>query len=442
MKRDVQQQRHGLTIRLVGASFAIWACGSPSSFAQLLRLGPFDLNSRARLEAVYSSNVEQERKSEATAEREDYYLLFGMDFFGEAPVSPSTTLRLDTGFAIEKHFVRDDLDNSSSPFGRLRLDSATELRNLIIAASAGWNRRSESMDDVVMTGGRSRKTRNPSEVVDYGAKVDWDNQRAYWGAGYRFSRERYQKEEFKDGDQDETEYMWKAGLVLRENLRLVYDGTRTRTESFTEPEHSTTTRTTQNAALQWQFLFSGHIQFDISFGYKKEDTDEEKEDWGYRHVFGVRDSLDLNPRVHLSYGASYQMEEQPREDDVQFQYDVALNHEFSDDTRQQLSAQRKPRRTFGSTEDTDSTIYSYDLVKQNLLVRDLSFHFSYAYEINKSPDSPEEKIKRLSVGLTHRAELTYALVRELSYRYTREDSNIQPDILDEHRVTWSYVYSF
>lgn len=442
MKRDVQKQRYGLTLRFVCASLAIWVCaGATSSFAQLLRLGPFDLNSRARLDAVYSSNVEQERKSEATAEREDYFLVFGMDFFGDAPVSPSTVLRLDTGFAIEKHFVRDDLDNSSSPFGRLRLDSVTELRNLTISAGAGWERKSESAEDVAMTGGRSKKTRNPSEVTDYGIKLNWDNEVFYWGAGYRFSRERYQKQEFKDGDKDETEYTWETGLRLTENLRLAYTGSRKITDMF-EPEPDTTKELKQDAALLWTFQMFGHVQFDVSLGYTKDETDDEKEDWGYKHSFGVRDAFDINPRLSLAYGASYTIEEQPEEDDVKFQYFGMLNHEVTSTLRQQLSASREPVKTFGSTQDTDSTRYGYSFTKSDFLIRDLSLNFSYLYEINKPVEGPTEKIKTLNIGLNHRAEITYALSRDLSYLYHREDSSIQPDILDEHRVTWSYVYTF
>lgn len=440
MNRRIQPQR---VLPLIGASVLLWiSVGADESFAQMLRLGPFDIDSRAKLEAVYSSNVEQERKSEATAEREDYFLVYGMDFFGDAPLSPSTILRLDTGFAIEKHFVRDDLDNSSSPFGRLRLNSATELRRLMVTGTAGWEKRSESAQDVVIPGGRSRKTRNPSEVTDYGIRIDWDNDVLYWGAGYRFSRERYERAAFKDGDKDETEYTWLAGLRFTDNFKLLYDGSRKYTKQVAMPGEEEQIETKQNISLPWTFTVAGHIQFLVAPGYKKEDSRDKQGKWSYKHDFGVRDGFDINQRLRLSYGATYSMEEQPEDDDVTFQYDAALDHEISSTLKQNLFASREPRQTFGSTQDTDSKKFGYMLKKDDLLIRDLVCIFSYLYEINDTPGVPEEKIKTLDVSLRHRAELSYRLTRELSYIYHRERSNVMSDILDEHRVTWSYVYAF
>ncbi|MCZ7590737.1 MAG: hypothetical protein M5U15_00690 [Kiritimatiellae bacterium] len=361
MKRLVQHRR---LLPLVGTSLLLWlGCATLESSAQLLRLGPFDINSRAKLEAVYSSNVEQERKSEATAEREDYYLIYGMDFFSDAPISPSTTLRLDTGFAIEKHFVRDDLDNSSSPFGRLSLSSATELRRLTISGAARWEKKSESTEDVVIPGARSSKTRNPSETVEYGVRADWDNDVFYWGVGYRSNRERYEKEEFKDGDKDETEYTWLAGLRFTDNLSLKYDGSRKYTTQVGMPGAEEEIDTKQNISLPWTFTVAGHIQFLVAPGYKKEDSRDEQGKWSYKHDFGVRDGFDINQRLKLSYGATYSIEEQPEDDDVKFQYDAGLSHELTSTIKQVLTATREPRQTFGSTQDTDSQKYSYTLTK-------------------------------------------------------------------------------
>ena len=39
--------------------------------AQFLRIGPFNFTAKAKLEGVYTTNVEQERPSEATEDRED-----------------------------------------------------------------------------------------------------------------------------------------------------------------------------------------------------------------------------------------------------------------------------------------------------------------------------------------------------------------------------------
>ncbi|MCO5060578.1 MAG: hypothetical protein M9963_01035 [Kiritimatiellae bacterium] len=437
-------RRHRRTLRLISLILSLLlGVGQVNVFAQALRVGPFDLDARARLDAVYSTNIEGERKSQAKAEREDYYLLFGMDFMGDAPLSPSTILSLNTGFAIEKHFVRDDLDNSEAPFGRLRLNSATELQRLKISGTAGWERTSESKEDVVITGGRSSLTRNPAEKTDYGLRADWDNGPLQLGAGYTYNRERYEKDEFKDGDKDETEVNWLAGLKLLENLSLRYTGSRKETETPHGKDGPTTAvDTKQNIDLLWTYLLSDRFQLSYAFGYEKQDTDEEDGDWSYTHTFGIRDLIELNPRLTLRYGASYEIKEQELEDDVKLTYDASLSHEYSSTFNQQVSASREPRATFGSTQKSDKTTYGYSFAKKDLLIRDLNLNFSYSYEITKTPGSEEEKKKTVDVSLAHLAELTRHLSRTLAYTYSREDTNLDPEILEEHRVTWSYVYNF
>ncbi len=417
--------------------------GNVSVFAQVLRVGPFDLDARATLDAVYTTNVERERKSQARAERKDYYLAFGLDLNGDAPMSPSTVLSLNTGLAIEKHFVRDDLDNSQRPFGRIRLNSATELQRLSILGTAGWERKSESQEGVVIPGGKSNKTRNPGEKTDYGVKAEWDNDVLQLGAGYAYTRERYEKEEFKFGDKDESEITWLAGLKLMDNLGLRYSGSRKETEMPNAVGGATTTvDTKQNIDLIWTYLLSERIQLSYAFGYEKQDTDDDKGDWKYTHTFGARDHIDLNSRLTLNYGASYQIKEEEREDDVKLTYDASLAHEYSSTFRHEAFASREPRTTFGSTQASDKTTLGYSFGKTDFIIPDLSLRFRYAYEITKTPRLPEEKKTTIDFGIDHLAELTRHLSRRLAYEYTYEKTNLDPEILDEHRVTWSYVYNF
>lgn len=411
-------------------------------FAQFLRLGPFDFTSVAHLDAIYTTNVEGERESEAKAEREDYYLIAGLDLRSRAEMSPSTELSIDTGVNVEKHFVRDDLDNSKSPFGRFQIASETELQHLTLSGRATWERKSESADDVVFTGGKSGKTRNPSETFDYFAGADWEGGPFIAGASYEFNRERYDKEEFQNGDKDETTINWYVGWQILENLKLRYEMERTRTEQVNDPDDEPEWKTTETVNLDWNVQFLERPKLTYSLGAEKEDTDEEDGEWELTHDINVVDQFQINPRMLLALQAAYSYEDNPEEDDISFTYGARLTHELSSTMRQQFSADREPKETFGSTTDTDSTTYGYSLDKQDLFIFGLRFAGSVTYEINKPVTGPEEKILSYDALLEHSAELSRRLKRIVSYMYTYEDSSIEDEILDEHRVTWSYEYSF
>ena len=98
--------------------------------AQFLRLGPFDVDANTSVQLVYTTNVEGQRKSESELEREDYFLVWGLSLNMAGPTTPTSDLTLNTSMSIEKHFVRDDLDTSSDPFGQVLLVHDMELGRL------------------------------------------------------------------------------------------------------------------------------------------------------------------------------------------------------------------------------------------------------------------------------------------------------------------------
>lgn len=425
--------------------FTVWAllvAVPPSAWAQLLRLGPFDIMAVGRLEGVYTTNVERQRPGEADAEMEDYYLLSELELTSEAFISYSTTLSLDSGVAVEKHFVREDLDNSKAPFGRLRLASRTETRHLKAEAYVSWEKTSESAEDVFIPGGRSRKTRNPNSTFEYGADVDLELGPFTFFGNYEFSSRRYDKEQFKDLDEDRTTYGGGARWQFLEDARLNYEYRRELVERVGDPEDEPEWKTTQTITVDWRIRLLERPQLTYSFGLQKEDTDQEEGDWEITHNVSLSEALEIyrNPRVTVN--ASYSYERNPEEDDIAFLYGALVEHEISYTARQTFSVTREPVETLGSTAETDTTTFRYNFTKEDLFIRNLRLRLGAGYEINRPVEGPEERTTRYEANLTHEVALTRRLLRKLSYDYSFEKSSEQEENLVEHRVTLSYEYLF
>ncbi len=430
-------------VRLLLAVFLSSGVAFPApAVAQFLRVGPFDFTAVSTLEAVYTTNVERERESDATEEREDYYLILALDLVSAADVSPSTTLRLDTGVAVEKHFVRDDLDNSEAPFGRVRLESETELRYLTVYGAAGWEKTSQSATDVALPAGQSSKTRNPQQRTDYKVGAGWKGGPFSAGAEYMFERRRYEKEEFKSTDEDLTTVSWDAGWKVRENLTLIYDYERKRTERVNIPDDDPEWKETERITLDWGVRIIKRPELTYSLGVEKEDTDEKEGEWEPIHDFALRDDIEFNSRLRLAWNALYSYEDNPEDDDIRFTYGARIDHDISWSLSQQFSATREPRETLGSTAETDTTRFDYSLNKSDLFIFNLSARFGAGYEISKPPDGETENILTYDFNLKHEAALSRRLMRTLAYDYSYEESNLNDEILDEHRVSWSYEYTF
>jgi hypothetical protein len=439
----------------LGASGNIWA--------QVMRLGPFDFEAGGRLEAVYSSNVEKERPSETPpgVDQEDYFFVVGLDLASQAQMTPRTKLDLDTGFTIEKHINREDLDNSSDPFGRARLSSVTELgRYMKLLADASYERLSESQDDTFVPGGR--KKRDPHTILSYGAGLEWDYRRLSMDASYLFTRERHDEEEFQDGDSDETDISFGSQLQLTRRLSLGYSYNRNKEELVggasrdvigTNEVQEVLVDADEDDDAEWDVTQTVDLSLAImrrprlnySFGFEKEDEQGEEGEWEPKHTVSLSDEYIIGGNLLFSAGATYTYEEDEEEDDISFIYNFALEHQLSDTAVHYLSLTREPLDTLGSTVETDSTTLSYGLRKEHLFVYNLDFSFVVSYEINEPPDDAfeeTEKILTYDVALSHERELTRRLSRVIEYTYMREDSNVEEDLLEEHRVTIGLNYDF
>jgi len=413
----------------------IWAGGA---HAQFLRLGPFDFSSKLTVEGIYTTNVEQKRPSETDAEQEDWYLLTSLDLQSVAILGRNTEMKIDTGVSVEKHVNRSDLDNSTRPFARGRVQTSTQISRYTLDLNAGYERTSESAESQAFIGD-SRLTRREKETYGYGAQLLWEYDPFRVSFSYEESSDRYVAEIDQPSDQDEVGYTFEADWAIAPNLKLRYSYDSTKTTLINVPESDSEWKTTERIILDWRLLIWENPEFKYGLGLEKENDG----DWEPIHIFSLRYQGDLSKTTRVKLFATYEIEQTEEDDDIAFTYGASIENQISDTALQSLSAVREPLDTFGSTVETDSTTYTYVFRKSDLFIYNLSFNFSVAYEIKK-PLGPgeEENLWRYLAGLIHSVPVSRQMTRYIKYSYSLEDSNLFPDVLEEHRVTLGYSYQF
>lgn len=408
--------------------------------AQFLRIGPFDFTAKARTGAVWSDNIDGERPSEAQAERQDYFVYGGLDLKSETAMSGGARLTMDTGFTVEKHFIREDLDNSENPLGRFRAEARKTTARLDLRAFYGWERTSESTEIVIP--GVSGLTRNPQELTTYGWGGKWTARGISLGGDYDMEKERYDKKEYQEGDRDTETINYLATWRVFRPMQLEYEAEHTREDAVNDADDNPQWETTETVRFNfddaWKLWRRPKVTF--SLGVEREDENGQRGEWEPIYEVTVQDTWDITPRLKLDGRATYTYEDQPEEDDIAFVYDVGLEHLINSRTLQRLKLTREPRRTFGSTEDSDSTTWSYELRFSDLFIPSLTLGFQVAYDVTIPPDGPTERIWNYVARLEHLRQVTSRLRRGFIYSFTQEDSNLEDELLTENRVEWNYIY--
>ncbi len=447
---------------------------APFAGATFLRLGPFDFAAETLLEGIYTTNVEGERPDETEEgfneeqpDREDYYGVAGLALAANAAMTPQTVLTIDSAMAIEEHVNRPDLNNSSSPFGRLRLASVSQFRHAKIDLIGSIERTSESQDDVFVPG--NRKKRDVQDMAMYGASISWLWKSASLGARYDFQRERHDDEDFQDGDQDETTLGFNAGLAPSRWFSITYDYERIKTEQIhplraatngiveallgeeddEEEDDEDNWKETETISLNAPIPLWRRPQITYSLGFERESDENETGDWEATHTISMGDDLPLleSRSFRLSANAAYTFENDEENDDINFTYGVTAEHDISRTLRHSLRLTREPVDTLGTDAETDSTQYDYTLTKNDLFIYNLNLLLNVSYSRNEPVGEVGELIEientlRYYASLEHRRALSRKLERSLMYSYEHDDSNLEAEPLEEHRVTLSFQYTF
>lgn len=395
------------------------------------------------LEGVYTTNVEGERPSEATDSREDYYFVTSLDLQGHTRVSPGTKINLETGVAYEKHFKRPDLDNSKEPFGKFKLDAETEYRHSTFSGNIDISRNSEAKEGQFIPG--DKKKRAPYNEYIYGVGWAWAFKNFRAGASYSFDRTRYDDEEFQqDGDKDETiidfEFAWK----FTRRLHLEYSYER-KLDDYVYPQGA------NSEDDEWEVKSLIDLRYDVFdkpylslyVGYTKDTEEAETQEW-YPTV-GVDFKAVLLDTDRWSFDVSAEwkyVDDVPN--DSKLTFSANLKNQLSRTAEQTLSAQQEPVDTFGSNKDTDTTTIAYRFKKTDLFIYNLTLTAGIKWEEDRpTEDNMEtERTWTYDAGLNHTRAITRKLRRELRYLYKCEDSNLESELLDEHRVELEFIYTF
>lgn len=415
-----------------------------------MRLGPFDVDALTSLNLIYTTNVEGQRKSEAEREREDWYLVWSLSLNMAGPTTPTSDLTLSSSTSIEKHFIRDDLDTSRDPFGDILLTHDLELGRFDLPTRLQFRRQNMQDDDgttrIYFPG--QRKERIVQDTRSFSQGVNWRYEGLSLNANYRYQQYRYQEEEFQIGDEDQETMLFGASWSFlqwrnRDAVRLFYTYSREKTDLINRPDApgSGEWETDQSYGLGLNILIFERPELTYTMSRDK----REDEDWRVVHTFSLSDSWELSSVMLLDANARYTIDEQPRDDDIAFVYNVGLNHEVSRTLRHSIRMTREPVDTFGSTTDTDSTTVSYRISKTDLFFADITFNGGVVWQRNKPQGEdagPTEETTAYTAGLTHSTAVSRRLNRNVSYVYRWTKSNLDDEPIDEHRVTLGFTFTF
>jgi len=430
-----------------------WLCsllalgGASSVYAQFLRLGPFDVDADMSFQGVYSTNVEFERESETDLEREDYFLVYRFDATMLGPTTPTSDLTLTTGLSIEKHFERDDLDTVSDPFGLIDLVHNLELSRFKLPTTIQWRRENSEEQDqtsrIFIPG--QRKERVVQDTRTYIQELNWEREPFTFNSSYSYKELRFMDEEFKEGDEDEQSIMlgvdWNIiqwGGEDRLNTFYTYDSNKIDLKNIPDDDRSGRWETDQAFGLRFAILTRPNVAY--TWAYRKQD----EEDWRQTHTFDYSDEWELSPTMQADALVSYTIDEDPREDDVLFTYAGGINHDIGETLNHNIRFSRQPASTFGSTQDTDSTLVTYNITKTDLFFADLAFNGLVSYTIDKpqEEDGEEERTITYTAAFSHVLEMSQRLSRRIEYFYTYENTEDIPESIEEHRIILSFDFSF
>lgn len=412
--------------------------------AQFLRVGPFDFTAKAKVGLNWSDNVDGVRPVEQDKRPDDFYLTWSFDLNSATPAGRDGLLTLDAGVEAEDYFRRDDLDTAD--LGRIRAELTKSMRRLKLNTFVGWEHTLEMEEDVYYPG-ISRFRRNPHTLTEYGGGAEWIRAPLTLKADYEFARERYDYEEFRIADNDETTISmtaeWRFGNIGDISYELEKTLTEYVQQSDDNPEWTTTEKILVN--LDQPFRLFRRPQVTLSLGVEKEDDLEtgKKGEWDPIYTLDIKDSWELGSRLTLSANANYEYDQDPEGDDIiGWTYLVKLDHEVTPQIRHGLAFEREPRDTFNSRSETDTTTYTYTLRISDIITDGLSFTLDSSYERNQPLDGPEERITTHELKLAHTREISRRLRRSFTYTYSLEESNLEDELLIINLVEWVYSYDF
>ena len=450
-RRICSPRRRGLC--LAGIVVAVLGLSLPDAFAQILRLGSFDLFMSASVEAAYDSNVDDvyPEEEEAGYPMADFYWLPGLSLRSQpVGMSPHTSLDIVGEVAYMDYLERDDLDTEL--YG-VNVNFRTTLPRLTLSGTVGTEFSAESTQDEFRPGGAKR---DPMRTDTATAAANFNYRKFRAETSWDFTRERHANEADRDGDNDETILSSGVYLDLFTWGSLFYKWENTVTTLVRTDEETDETVETfgLEGAIPFSLLRRPKITYSFGFSYEDETTttedSENEKRWEPVHTLTVSDEFQLSRTIQLSGRATW--ENSTADDEVTFLYEAILAQELGTKARHALTFTREPRATFGSTAETETTTYGYAYSVDDLFIYNLSMNAGVTYEENTTLGSkgavvenedPTEKTTTVDFRLNHTRQLSRRLARDISYVFSLEDSNRPHDgPKQKHLLTYGFTYEF
>lgn len=429
-----------------------------------MRLGPLNFDAVGDIEAIYTTNVDGVRPSATDKEMTDYYIMASFGLKSTSPILRGSKLSVDTGIATEKHFVRDDLDTLSEPFGRGRIDTELESGRYTLALNAYIDKTANTREGTFVPGSLKKK-RDVRTDSGYGADLSWTRGKVTWKANASTSSTRHDDPEYQIDDHDRDDLGFGASWALAKRLSLRYDHVRNREQLVNQRESYSDWDYTESAGLVLQVLERPVVAYTL--GTQRESTQGEVGGWEMTHDLTLSDSRQLTKKLDLSADISYHREGRAEATDIATTFHVGLQHQISRTARQSLDVTREPVETFGSTTETDSTTIRYQFYKNDLFMYYLNLVLGVQYGRDEplgkptpvlplaeeavpgeaapavaASASPVEETWAYTVNLSHSRALSRRTTRSLVYDYSYEESNRSDEPLEEHRATLKYTHMF
>ena len=425
------------------AGLILWLGLASPSAAQTLKLGPMDISITALMEVAFDSNVddiypEEEVPGQRTS---DFYWMPGLKLQSQSvALSPHASFDMAAGLSYQDYFYRNDLDTE---LYNLALNFQTANPKLTLGGMGRIELSVDGVEDQYVLGSASR---DPVLTREANVFANWKHRRLRIETSADYSIELHQVEKYQEGDTEETSFFAGAYFELFTWGSVFYSVEHTETKMIQDEE--TTDETVRDFGLEGSIPLSwlAHPQITYSIGFEstENDTDDEGASWEPKHSIRVSDDLQLSKTINLAAVALWENEVQV--DDISFQYDIRLTQQLGARAEHALTFSQEPESTFGSTLDTKTTTYSYNLSIDDFFIRNLAFGFGAEYEENTplgAGESTTEKTTLFDVGLVHTRQLTRKLSRNLAYAYTWEKSNFHTDGPNEkHLLTYGFTYEF
>jgi len=431
-------------LRWCGAALLGMGLLTTSTQAQTLRLGPMDIYIQGMVEVAYDSNVDDAYPEEVKEglDEGDFYIRPGLRINTQKmPLFRRTLIDFEGRVSYEDYFSRSDLDTE---LYNVNLEINTLLPRIDLGVMVSTEYTVDSSEDQYIPGG---VTRDPKQVNAANAYADWHHQKFRIETHADYSTERHDYDAYVFADQDESIIFAGVYLDLFTWGSLFYSWEQTLT-TYTQTDEEVDGVVKKfgfDGAIPLSWLAHPQITYSLGIESNEDSSDEDKDaTWEPSHSIRAEDKLQMSKTLSLSGYVQY--ENKIYDDDIGFTYTLELLQLLGPRARHSLIFSQEPRATFGSTQETESTSFTYLFKISDLFIYNLSAYASAMYELEtplEVEDAETEKTTTLLCGLNHTRQISRQLSRVIAYDFSLEDSNFHDDgSKEKHLVTYSIVYNF